>query len=217
MRRFFIDSVASVEFPSILRVLLSIFRFPKNKKLFQMQSDVDFLQFLVNGKNDQICRWRFQYSTYLLFRAARVSTLVYDASHGSENINWGDPLTEASTSGWGSFWERSSNCSWFSPLKFRKASGIAPDCIRTLTFRTNLSNFDRAPRFRFSIQLNPWHNMFSNLLFSPSNTSVTQSSWIPGTIMFSGWLILRFSKIFSLLMIASFFFKKVFTQSSRLN
>ena len=79
---------------------------------------------------------------------------VWEVSSGSESVRLLARQAENSTSGWGSFRERSPLGSWFSTSVFRNVRRVVPENVRICGFRRNLSNLDSAPIMRDSVLLN---------------------------------------------------------------
>ena len=100
---------------------------------------------------------------------------------------------ENSTSGWGSFWERSPLGSWFSTSAFRNVLGTVPENVRTCGFKRNSSKLDRAPKMRDSVLLQSWDNFLVTLPSTFSENFAIHSSVIPGPDEFCDWLFLGYS------------------------
>ena len=116
--------------------------------------------------------------------------------------SWSDSVellvrqVENSTSGQGSFRERSPVGSPFSELLFLDVPGTATEQVQTSGFRRNSSSLDKAPKMRDSVQLNSWENFLVTLPSISSETWAMYSSAIPGLSVFSDWSFLVFSGVF---------------------
>ena len=95
-----------------------------------------------------------------------------EASLGSESIEFLDRQVENSTSGWGSFWERSPVGSLFSTSAFPNGPGTVPETVRIYEFKRKLSNLDRALKMRDSVLLNSWDSFLLSLPSISSETCV---------------------------------------------
>ena len=95
---------------------------------------------------------------------------LWKVSSGSESVRLLAPQAENSTSGWGSFWERSRLGSWFSMSVMRNVPGVVPENVRICGFRRNSSNLESAPKMRDSVLLNSWDSFIVTL---PSISSET--------------------------------------------
>ena len=105
----------------------------------------------------------------------------------SVSSNFVDRQAENSTSGLGSFWERSSAGSQFSTFLFQNVFGTVPKSIRTCGLTKNSYFLDRAPKMRDSVLLNSWDGFSLTLPSISSETSVMYPLVIPGTNVFYDW------------------------------
>ena len=99
---------------------------------------------------------------------------------------------QSSTSGWGSFWERSPLGSWFSTSALPNVAGTIPENVRTCGFKRNWSNLDRAPKMPDSVLLNSWDIFLVTLPSISSENCALNSSVIPGAEVFCDGLFLGY-------------------------
>ena len=128
---------------------------------------------------------------------------VWEVSSGSESVRLLAWQAENSTSGWGSFWERSPLGSWFSTSAFRNVPGTVQENVRICGFKRNLSNFDRAPKMLESVLPNSWDSFLLTFSSISSETCAIYSSVIPGASEFCDWLFPGYSCV-SLTIAANF-------------
>ena len=120
------------------------------------------------------------------------TALLWEVSSGSESIKLLVRQAENSTSGRGSFWERSPLGSWFSTSVFRNVPGTVPESVRIYGFQRNSYNLGTAPKMRGSLLLNSWDRFLMTLPSISSKTYVKNSSLILGTDVFRDWLFLGY-------------------------
>ena len=129
---------------------------------------------------------------------------MWGASSGSESVRLLARQAKKSTSGWGSFWERSPLGSWFSTSVFRNVPGTVPENVRICGFKRNSPNLDRAAGMRDSVLLNSWDCSLVSLPSISSETCVMYSSLILGTDVFRDGQFLGCSSYVSLVAAATF-------------
>ena len=115
---------------------------------------------------------------------------VWEASSGSESIELRDWQTENSTSGWGSFWERSLVGSRISTSGLRNVPGTVPESVRICGLKRISSNLDRTPKMRNSVLLNSWDSFLVTLSSISSETCVIYSLLILRTNVLRDWQFL---------------------------
>ena len=111
-----------------------------------------------------------------------------EVSSGSESVRLLARQAENSTSGWGSFWERSLLGSWFSTSAFRNVPGTVRENDRICGFKRSSPYLDRAPRMRDCVLLNSWDSLFVTLPSISSETCAICPSVIPGPDDLCDWL-----------------------------
>ena len=124
----------------------------------------------------------------------------------SELTDWGNWKTEDSSSGWGSFWDRSPVGSWFYASEFRDVSGTVPEFVRTCGFKRNSSSLDRAAKMRDSVLMNSRDSFLATMPSVSSETRDMYSSFILGKDVFGDWPLLGCSFCVSLTTAANFLF-----------
>ena len=92
-----------------------------------------------------------------------ITQTLWEVSSVSESIKLLAQQVENSSSGWGSFWERSPLGSWFSTSLFHYLPGVVPKNVSFCGFRWNASNLDSAPKMRDSVLLNSWDSFLVTL------------------------------------------------------
>ena len=102
---------------------------------------------------------------------------------------------ENTTSGQGTFRERTPVGSRFSELLFLDVPGTATEQVRTCGFRRNSSSLDKEPKMRDSVRLHSWESFSVTLPSISSESWVMYSSAIPGLSVFCDWLFLLFSAV----------------------
>ena len=177
------------------------------------------IQFASNDKTiwEETFQTSKDYETHSILPQAKrdeevVAMLLSDVSSGSESVSALARQAENSTSGWGSFWERSPLGSWFSSSAFWKSAWTVPGNVLFCGFTRNSSNLDSAPNLRDCVLLISWNIFILTLPWTSSDTCARKSSVIPGAAEFCDWLILGYSCV-SLAVAARFHF---FSQCCRL-
>ena len=117
---------------------------------------------------------------------------LWEVVSRSESIKLLVRPAENSTSGWGSFWERSLLGSWIFTSVRRNVPRTVAENVRNCGFKRISSNLDRAPRMRHSVLLKSWDNFLVTLLSISWETCVMYSLVIPGTDVFCDWLFLKY-------------------------
>ena len=106
--------------------------------------------------------------------------LMWEVSSGTELVRLLARQAENSTSGWGSFLERSPLDSWYSTSAFRNVPGTVPEDVLICGFKRDSSNLDSAPKMRDSVQLKSCDSFFVTFPSISSETCAVYSSVIPG-------------------------------------
>ena len=120
---------------------------------------------------------------------------VWGYSSTSELFRWPEWWEEHTTSGQGSFRERSPVCSRFSELLFLEVPATATEQVHTCGCRRNSSSFDRAPKIRDSVRLNSFESFLVTLPSIPSETWEMYSWANSGSSVFCDRLFLVFSGV----------------------
>ena len=114
-----------------------------------------------------------------------------------EILSWSEAVTllarqaRNSTSGLGSFWERSPLGFWYSTSAIWHVPGTVPENFRTCDFKRNSSNLDKAPKMPDSVLLNSSNSFLVNSHTFFSENCAVFFSVIPGTNVFSSWLFVE--------------------------
>ena len=98
---------------------------------------------------------------------------MWEVSPGSESVRLLAREAENSTSGWGSFWERSPLGSWCFYVGVPECSLNGSWEVRICGFKWNSSNLDRAPKKRDFVLLNSWDSFLVTLPSICSETWTT--------------------------------------------
>ena len=127
---------------------------------------------------------------------SHVSTsCLWCVSSWSESFELLVRQAEYTTSGQGSFKERSPKGSRFSVLLLLDVPGTAAEQVRTCGFRTNSSSLDKATKMRDSVRLNSWEIFLVTLPSISSENWVMYSSVNPWLNVFCEWLFLVLSGV----------------------
>ena len=118
---------------------------------------------------------------------------VWEVFSGSESVRLLARQVENSTSGWGSFQERSPLGFWFSMSAFRNVPGVLPENVSICGFRRNSCNLDSNTKIRDSVLLSSWDSFLFTLPSMSSTTCAVYSSANPGAAEFCDWWFVGFS------------------------
>ena len=143
-----------------------------------------------------ICRLGLRYNienAQRIFKKLKKTQIFKFNWQGSESVRLLARQAENSTSGWGSFWERSPLGSWFSMSAFRNVPGKVPENLRICGFKRKSSYLDSAPKMRDSVLLNSWDSYLVTLPSISWETWAIKSSVIPGAAEFFDRLFLGHS------------------------